>query len=59
MLGGDSMISVFSGDSRAHVEHGDCLDVLRSMPDACVDSVVTDPPAGIEFMGKSWEGFAV
>ena len=23
---------------------GDCLDVMRSMPDACVDAVVTDPP---------------
>ena len=26
------------------VLHGDCLDVLRSMPDASVDAVVTDPP---------------
>lgn len=25
---------------------GDCLDVLRSMPDASVDHVVTDPPYG-------------
>ena len=24
--------------------HGDCLDVLAAMPDACVDAVVTDPP---------------
>jgi len=23
---------------------GDCLDVMRGMPDACVDAVVTDPP---------------
>lgn len=23
---------------------GDCLDVLRSLPDGCVDAVVTDPP---------------
>jgi site-specific DNA-methyltransferase (adenine-specific) len=23
---------------------GDCLEVLRRMPDACVDSIVTDPP---------------
>lgn len=26
---------------------GDCLDVMRGMPDACVDAVVTDPPYGI------------
>lgn len=26
------------------------------MPDNSVDSVVTDPPYGIRFMGKSWDG---
>ncbi len=26
------------------LHHGDCLDVLRTLPDASVDSVVTDPP---------------
>jgi hypothetical protein len=34
---------------------GDCLEVMRSMADASVDSVVTDPPAGIAFMGKAWD----
>jgi DNA modification methylase len=34
---------------------GDCLDVLKSMPDNSVDSLVTDPPAGISFMGKAWD----
>jgi hypothetical protein len=33
----------------------DCLDVLRQMPDNCVDAVVTDPPYGLEFMGKDWD----
>lgn len=33
----------------------DCLDVLRFMPDNSVDSIVTDPPAGIAFMGKDWD----
>ena len=36
--------------------HGDCLDRLRDMADNSVDSLVTDPPAGISFMGKSWDG---
>jgi DNA modification methylase len=35
--------------------HGDCLDILRTLPDASVDSVVTDPPYGLEFMGKEWD----
>lgn len=34
---------------------GDCLDVLRALDDNSVDSVVTDPPAGISFMNKTWD----
>ena len=39
------------------VEHGDCLEVLRRLPDACIDAVVTDPPYGIAFMGNTWDRF--
>ncbi|KRS17513.1 DNA-methyltransferase [Roseovarius indicus] len=35
---------------------GDCLDVLRAMPGNSVESVVTDPPYGLSFMGKAWDG---
>jgi site-specific DNA-methyltransferase (adenine-specific) len=39
-----------------HTIHlGDCLDVLRTMPDCSVDAVVTDPPYGLAFMGKRWD----
>ena len=34
---------------------GDCLDVLRTLPDCSVDAVVTDPPYGLAFMGKRWD----
>ncbi|NBW99124.1 site-specific DNA-methyltransferase [bacterium] len=34
---------------------GDCLQVLKSLPDNSVDSLVSDPPAGIAFMGKGWD----
>lgn len=34
---------------------GDCLAVLREMESNSVDSLVTDPPAGISFMGKEWD----
>jgi len=37
------------------LHHGDCLDVLRTMPDCSVDAVVTDPPYGLAFMGKRWD----
>jgi len=34
---------------------GNNLDVLRSMSDNSVDSIVTDPPYGLSFMGKKWD----
>jgi DNA modification methylase len=37
------------------LHHGDCLEVLSSMPDASVHAVVTDPPYGLSFMGKKWD----
>lgn len=43
-------------DESVTVHHGDCLDVLVELPDASVDAVVTDPPYGLEFMGKDWDG---
>jgi site-specific DNA-methyltransferase (adenine-specific) len=35
--------------------HGDCLDVLKTLPDNSIDSIVTDPPYGLSFMGKKWD----
>ena len=37
------------------LHHGDCLEVLRLLPDCSVDSIVTDPPYGLSFMGKRWD----
>jgi len=31
------------------VHNGDCLDLLRSLPDGCVDAVITDPPYGMDW----------
>lgn len=38
---------------------GDCLDVMRTMQENSIDSIVTDPPYGIGFMGKAWDGQAI
>ncbi len=38
-----------------HLHQGDALDFLRSLPDRSADSMVTDPPAGIGFMGREWD----
>ena len=34
---------------------GDCLDKLKELKDNSVDSIVTDPPYGLSFMGKKWD----
>jgi DNA modification methylase len=38
---------------------GDCREVLKTLPDASVDSVVTDPPYELGFMGKAWDASGV
>jgi len=38
---------------------GDCLVTLKSLPDNSVDSIVTDPPYELGFMGKSWDSTGI
>ena len=38
---------------------GDCRERLKELPDCSVDSVVTDPPYELGFMGKSWDSTGV
>jgi DNA modification methylase len=40
---------------RVDLRHGDCVELMRAMPECSVDSIVTDPPYGLEFMGKEWD----
>ena len=35
--------------------HGDCFEVLKEIPDNYFESLITDPPAGISFMGRDWD----
>ena len=34
---------------------GDCLEVLKTFPKNCIDTIITDPPYELGFMGKSWD----
>jgi len=47
--------TVISLGARWAVIDGDNAAVLPSIPDCSVDAIVTDPPAGIAFMGKDWD----
>jgi DNA methylase len=46
-------------DELVSLYRGDALQVLRALPAAGVDALVTDPPAGIAFMGREWDTFSV
>lgn len=43
--------------TRQWILTGDSMERLRQLPDNAFDSLVTDPPAGIDFMGKDWDCF--
>jgi len=35
---------------------GDCIEVMKAWPENTIDTIITDPPYGIRFMGKAWDG---
>lgn len=40
---------------RYALHRGDCVEIMRNFPANTFDSLVTDPPSGISFMGKTWD----
>ena len=42
-----------------NIHHGSNLDILPTLPDNSVDSIVTDPPYELGFMGKSWDSTGI
>lgn len=34
---------------------GDCIEAMAELEEASVDAIVTDPPYGLEFMGREWD----
>jgi len=43
----------------ARIFLGDCREILRGLADNSVDSVVTDPPYELGFMGKKWDSTGI
>lgn len=41
------------------LRNGDCIEVMKGMTDNSVDSIVTDPPYELGFMGKSWDNTGI
>ena len=34
---------------------GDCIEIMKSIPDNSIDAICSDPPYGLGFMGKDWD----
>lgn len=51
------ILTPFLDDADVILYAGDCVEVMKRMPGSSVDAIVTDPPYGLEFMGKAWDGF--
>ena len=41
------------------IKVGNNLDILPTLPDNSIDSIVTDPPYELGFMGKSWDSSGI
>ena len=33
----------------------DCIKGMKKLPDNCIDTIITDPPYNLKFMGKKWD----
>jgi site-specific DNA-methyltransferase (adenine-specific) len=45
-------------DFENKIINGDCIEEMKKLPDNSIDAIITDPPYGLEFMGKSWDSFS-
>lgn len=44
---------------RFNLFEGNCLEVMKTMDSDSIDSIVTDPPYELGFMGKSWDSSGI
>lgn len=51
------ILTPFLDDADVILYAGDCVEIMARMPGSSVDAIVTDPPYGLEFMGRAWDGF--
>jgi site-specific DNA-methyltransferase (adenine-specific) len=47
------MINLF--DKQFEIYNADCRKVMKEFANNSIDSIVTDPPYGLQFMGKEWD----
>lgn len=53
------MIEKVMDTDEVQLYRGDCRVVMASLPDNSVDSIVTDPPYELGFMGRQWDSSGI
>jgi DNA modification methylase len=53
------MMMIYTSNEFFTLYHGDNREVLKQLPDNSIDSVVTDPPYELGFMGKKWDSTGI
>ena len=59
MTGEGTIAEVLAGEARWHLHAGDFRAMLATLPDACLDSCVCDPPYELGFMGRKWDASGI
>ena len=44
---------------RVDIRNGDCLDLLRAVPESSIDFIVTDPPYFLDQLGDEWNDASI
>lgn len=52
-------MTLYYEDAGLRLFHGSNKDILPTLPEASYDSIVTDPPYELGFMGKSWDSSGI
>ena len=52
-------MKLFSGNDEYKLYHGNMLDMLEVIEPNSIDSIVTDPPYELNFMGKGWDNSGI
>ncbi len=56
---GNNNLQGGSVSERFNLFEGNCLEVMKTMETDSIDSIVTDPPYELGFMGKSWDSSGI
>ena len=48
-------MKLFSSDDKYKLYHGSMLELSEVIEPKSIDSIVTDPPYELNFMGKGWD----